>query len=185
MTTQAIGVVKRIERTREAVLSMNQLNPYDQAKITGRPVAWPIDKPAADVAPTPKPARVTTYIPEPPTRQTVMPPRKDRGVTLPRWPVRAIINAVAVAAERRVSALTARNNSHATAHPRQVAMYILALSRRDLTFHQIANLVGLTNHTTAMHAVEVVPFRLADKKSPSHRIYTAAVATLMKRKAKA
>lgn len=213
MATEQLGVVRRIEATREAVLSMNRLNPYDQAKIMGKRVSLPPAKEtwitvdcrtgvrsiagssSTPVDPFPThhskkpygpffPAALLPAIPalaihnSRPSAYWRTRRERNLGPPLPRWSVRAILAAVCRVANISYGEIVSPWRPRRLAHPRHVAMYIMARSRHDLSYPMIGAILGRRDHTTVLSGVRRVPIRMIDEGSDTARWYLKAIALL-------
>ena len=57
-------------------------------------------------------------------------------------------------------------------------MYILALSRADLSTPQIAGVFGRSDHSSVLHAIQVAQRRIACRAGVSRQVYDDALALL-------
>jgi hypothetical protein len=104
-----------------------------------------------------------------------------RSVEMPRVTVKQIMQAVANAATQlraggepyQLAEMLSRRRARPVSWPRQVAMLLCVELRPDMSLPEIGNAFK-KDHTTVMHARDVVPPRLADGEPMTTHLYTVA-----------
>lgn len=139
-------------------------------------------KPSAPepVARTPEPAaiRLGFFIAEPVPGAMRHRRTRNLGFRLPPWRVRHIISVVSQASGKHAADILGPHRHTTFCHPRHVAMYILALSRADLSTPQIAGVFGRSDHSSVLHAIQVAQRRIASRAGVSRQVYDDALALL-------